>query len=208
MPRRPLPVLAALLSVALASPALAGEELTPEKVGAIQYDEEKALGKVDQQHGNKSVVDMSPEERHEVIEEKQAAKREVVEKHGVEMKDYVIRSSKMTTDEQQKVQETKQALKEKDEAEQKAAEQKAAEEKARKEQEEAPHDVVIRRGYGEDEPVDVSDEDEYDTGSDMLVDNPDGDASAPPAEEAATAKPPPAKKAGAAKASHSRKKPR
>ncbi len=151
---RPLPLLTSLAALWLAAPAH-GEDLTPDRLATIQHDEQKAMDKVSKEHGNRTPFEMSPEERREVMEKQAAAKQQVLRKHGVELKDYVVRSSKLSREDRAEVESRRKALKEQDEA---SARQQAQADK----KEEAPREVIIRVGLGEEDPVDVSDTDDYD----------------------------------------------
>ncbi|HLL55870.1 MAG TPA: hypothetical protein VK447_20070, partial [Myxococcaceae bacterium] len=77
-------------------------------------------------------------------------------------KDYVMRSSRLSREERAQVDAQRKALKEKDEAAARAAAAPKVEEDT------APREVIIRVGLGEEDPVDITDTDDYD---------------APPAEE-------------------------
>src|SRR4051794_3187349 len=105
MPRL-LPSFAAIAALGLATPALA-EELTPKKLAAVQHDEEKALEKVNKAHGDRKPSEMSPEERRDVMREQADAKREVLEKNNVDLKEYVTRGSRLSREEKAEVEATK-----------------------------------------------------------------------------------------------------
>jgi len=159
---RPRSVLAAL-ALFLGPSAFAAEpELTPERLAAIQHDEEKALARIQKEHGDKQPAQMSSDERREVIREEQAAKREVLAKHEVDAKAYVVRSSKLSREEQAQVAQARQALEEKDEAE---AREQAAKAPPPPEPP-ANQEVIIRKGLGEEDPVDVLDSDDFDSAPD------------------------------------------
>ena len=140
MPRL-LPSFAAIAALGLATPAPA-DELSPEKLAAIQHDEEKALAKVGKAHGDRKPAEMSPEERREVMGEEQAAKHEVLEKHDVGVKEYVTRGARLSREEKAQVETAKKAIQAREEADQRAAAEKKPEEPPA-----TAKEVIIRREW-------------------------------------------------------------
>lgn len=88
---RHLPLLAVLASFAVH----AGEDLTPQNVAKIQNETAKAQAEIDKKYGNKKNSELSADERRSMQKEKAAAEREVLEKHGTDVKSFSRASSKM-----------------------------------------------------------------------------------------------------------------
>jgi hypothetical protein len=148
---RPLFVLPPLL--ALLSTAAAAEDLTPERLAEIQRDEQKAIEKVNAAHGNKKPSEMDNEERRQVAQEQQSATQKVLDQHGVTPKAYARSSSAMSREEREQVEDAKRQLATKEEQERLAKEKAEARPKS-------DRPLVIKRGYGDDQPVNVDDIDE------------------------------------------------
>ncbi|MBS1152621.1 MAG: hypothetical protein H6Q89_4319 [Myxococcaceae bacterium] len=72
------------------------EDLTPEKRAKLQRDQQKAAEAVEKKYGNKKASELSSEERKSLMKEKAAAEREVLEKAGVDPKEYARSQSKMS----------------------------------------------------------------------------------------------------------------
>jgi hypothetical protein len=115
-----------VLASLVAALVVHAEDLTPEKRAKLQRDQQKASEAVDKKYGNKKPSELSSEERKSLMQEKQAAEREVLEKAGVDPKAYARSGSKMSreekanTDAASKDLEVKEAAAEKDAAAKKA----------------------------------------------------------------------------------------
>ncbi len=178
----PLPRTLAALALAFALPASA--ELSPADLAAIQRDQQKATDAVAKQHGNKQPSEMTNEERAAAIHEEQAALQDVLEKHGVDAKEYARRMATLSLEERQQVEQAVKALEEKEKAE---AAAKACQEA--KGEECPPAEPEISRGLGDEDPV-VVDEDPDEPTVENLAGAPDQGASTA---DSAPAPAPPAK---------------
>jgi hypothetical protein len=126
------------------SPTVAlAAELTPERVAEIKRDEQKALDKVNESHGNKKYSQMSNAERRQVAKEQEAATKEVLAKHGVDAKEYARYSAKLSRDDQGRVKTAEKAIETRE-----AKEKADRDTKAKSEQDKG---VVIEHGI----PVDL-----------------------------------------------------
>lgn len=90
-----------LLTLASLLTALAvhAEDLTPERRAQLQRDQQKAGEAVEKKYGNKKSSELSADERRSLMTEKAAAERGVLEKAGVEPKDFARSGMKMGRDE-------------------------------------------------------------------------------------------------------------
>src|SRR5687767_1483199 len=73
--------------------------LTPERLAAIQHEEQEALAKVAKAHGDKPPAQMDREERRVFLREQQQAQQAVLQKHKVNPKDFARASSTLSRDE-------------------------------------------------------------------------------------------------------------
>lgn len=121
-----------LLAAALVVPfAVRAEPPSPEDLAKIQYEQEKAAADVEKKYGDKKPSELSPEERRAMIKERAAAEREVLDKHGVDPKEYARAQAKQSVDDR--------------------ARQRAAAEKLKKDGDAKPaqkkDEVIIERGH-------------------------------------------------------------
>lgn len=137
------------VTVALAS-AAAAEDLTPERLAALERDERAALDQVDAAHGRRPPREMPAEERAEMIRQQQDASRAVFERHGVDPKEYAVRAARLTPEERDRVDAEKKRL-DRAEAERLAREAAAQAEPPAP----APEDVEVIRGINEANPVEL-----------------------------------------------------
>jgi hypothetical protein len=136
-----------LAGLTLALPAFADDDLNPEKAAKIDRDTEKALKAVDKKYGNKKSSELSSDERRQVIQERAAAEREVLEKHNVDAKAYTKYTSRQTKDERAATKQAGEAL----DAKEKAAEADKAKEREAANQ---PKEITIQRGgAGNKDPI-------------------------------------------------------
>src|SRR5687767_13649356 len=138
-----------LAALSLALPALADDELNPEKAAKIQRDTDKALKAVDKKYGDKKSSELSSDERKAIIHERAAAEREVLDKHSVDAKTFTKYTSKQTKDERAATKQAGEAL----EAKEKAAEAEKAEKAG------GPKEITIQRGGGENNPIVMEEKD-------------------------------------------------
>lgn len=140
----------ALLVLAAASAAAAEEELTLEQLAAMEREEQAAIDRVSAAHGNQPPHELSLEERAEIAHQQQEASREVFEKYGVDPKEYVGRTARLTPEEIDRVNAEKKRLDE-EEKERLAREAAARADPPAP----APEDVEVVRGINEAKPVEV-----------------------------------------------------
>ena len=129
----------------LAAPALADDDLSPDKVAKIEHEKSQALEAVDKKYGNKKSSDLTSDERREVIRERSAAEKDVLEKNDVKAAEYVRYTSKMNVDDRAA---TRAAASKLDEKEKAAATAKEKEKAAA-----GPKEIPIQRGFNENNPV-------------------------------------------------------
>ncbi len=137
-----------LAAFLLSFAARAGDELTPEKMGQIDHEQQKASDEIDKKHGGKKPSEMSQDERREIIREKAAAEQAVLDKHGVDKKDYTRASAKMGRDDYAAAKSASKALEKKEADAQKAGG--------------GQKEIVIERGNGGNEVSDVNEAQEAD----------------------------------------------
>lgn len=139
MSRRPL-LLTLCLWAAVPGSARA-EDLTSEQIARIRRDEQAALARVNEAHGNKKSSELSNAERKQIILEQRAASQKVMDAHGVSGKDYARQTARMSPTQNAEV----------------AAAQKGLE--AREKVPAGPgkspdaEDISVQHGFNEDNPV-------------------------------------------------------
>jgi hypothetical protein len=151
MPRSTLsaiPVLALLSGGALA------DDLPLEKLAEIQRDERKAVEQVNAAHGNKKPSEMSGEERRQLIQEQQSASQKVLNDHGVTAKDYARSSAALSREDRARLEQTRRQLEDRDNEDARQAKERTGQSAG------AEQPIVIKRGLGDEQPVDVDDVDE------------------------------------------------
>ncbi len=139
-----LSLLAALCC--LSAPAFADDDLTPEKAAKIDHETNKALDAVDKKYGNRKSSELSSDERREVIRERAAAEREVLEKNDTKPADYVRYTGKMNREDRAATKAAGAKIEEKEKA-------AAAEKEKEKEKAAGPKEIPIQRGFNDDHPV-------------------------------------------------------
>ena len=108
---RPL-LLASMLAALLAH----AEDMPPEKRAALAHDQQKASDAVDKKYGNKKPSELSADERKSMMKEKAGAQREVLEKAGVDPKEFARSGSKLGREEKASTDAAGKALDAKDAA--------------------------------------------------------------------------------------------
>lgn len=126
----------------LCAPALAGD-LDPETVAKIRRDQKAAEKKIAEAYGNRKPSELSNQERREVAQKRAAAEQQVLEKHGVETKDYVRYTTRMDNDERAAA----------DAAEKKLDAEAKAKKAAEAEKAKGDGEVEVQRGFDERNPV-------------------------------------------------------
>lgn len=130
------------------APALAEDDLTPEKAAKIERDQTKALEAVDKKYGNKKSSELSNDERREAIRDRAAAEREVLEKNDVSAKAYTQYTSKMSVEDRAATKAAGARLEEKEKA---AASREKEKEKGKAAG--GPREIPIQRGFNDNSPV-------------------------------------------------------
>lgn len=101
------------LVVVLLSVTAFADPPTAEQMAKIQHDVEKAQAESDKKYQGK---ELSPEDRKQQIKDRAAAENGVLEKAGVDRKDYARASAKLSKDDRAAVESEKQKLDKKDKA--------------------------------------------------------------------------------------------
>jgi hypothetical protein len=136
-----------LLPTLIALVALGSEPIPPDKAAQIEVDYAKEQAKVDEKFGNRKLSEMSQEERRELTRERAAAEQRVLDKHGVDAKQWA--REQMKRDRTQYA-DMKQRVKER-EAQEKAAKEAAAAAARKAAGENA--EIPVQRGINEQNPV-------------------------------------------------------
>ena len=126
-----------------AAPALADDDLTPEKAAKIDREQTKALEAVDKKYGNKKSSELSSEERREAIRDRSAAEKEVLEKNNVSARDYTRYTGHMTREDREATKAAAARLEEKEKAAEKEKEKPAG----------GPKEITVQRGFNDNNPV-------------------------------------------------------
>lgn len=91
--------LLALATLCAAATAFAGDDLSPDQRAKLLNDQKKAGAAVEKKYGNKKPSELSPDERRSLAKEKADAEKEVLEKAGVDPKEFARSTMKMGRDE-------------------------------------------------------------------------------------------------------------
>ncbi len=132
-----------LAALTFALPAFA-DDLNPEKAALIERDTDKALKAVDKKYGNKKSSELSKDERKQVVEERAAAERSVLEKHNVEPKAFLSYTARQSREERAATKQAGEALE---------AKEKAAEAQKAKDEAVGPKEITIQRGGAGRDPI-------------------------------------------------------
>jgi hypothetical protein len=130
-----------LISLCLA--LVADEPMAPEKAAAIEHAQVKAQAEVDAKYGNKKATELSPDERKQRAKDLAAADKAVLDKNGVDPKQWARESLRKDRDQYAQGKQLRKDLEEKE---------KAADAKAKAEAN-APKEIVVQRGVSEENPV-------------------------------------------------------
>lgn len=128
--------------VTLCLALVADEPIAPEKAAAVERAQAKAQAEVAAKYGNKKSSELTQDERRQMVKDQAEADKAVLEKLGVDPKQWARESMKRDRDQYAK---NKALVKEQDEKE------KAEEE--RKKADASKKDVEVQRGINEDNPV-------------------------------------------------------
>jgi hypothetical protein len=137
-------------ALCLSAPALA-EEVPPEKVAEVRHKQNQAEKKIEAKYGNKKPQEMSRDEFSAMQTEKSKARAEVLDKAGVNPKDFDRSAIKQNKADRAETEARIKELEKKDAAE---AEAKAKAEAAKKEGGDGAN-IPIQRGFNEDHPVEL-----------------------------------------------------
>src|SRR5262245_29293657 len=129
-----------VLAIAL---LLTADDLTPDKAAKVQRDREKAMDAISKKYGNKKSSELSSDERREMIREQRAAENDVLEKNGVDPKEFARYEARMSLSDRAATKQAKDDLDKKEEAEKKAAADKAK----------GDQPVQVQRGFSDSNPV-------------------------------------------------------
>lgn len=129
------------IAVAICVALGADEGFSPEKAATIAHEQQKAAAAVGAKFGNRKPTELSAEERQAYAKERAAAERQVLDQHGVTLKEWTRGQAKRSREEVTQQQAVQRQLVEKDKA---AAAAAANAPKA---------DVQVQRGFSEDRPV-------------------------------------------------------
>lgn len=129
--------------VTLCLALVADEPLTPDKAAVIERQQQKAQAEVSAKYGNKKPTELSREERKALDQDLANADKKVLEKNGVDPKQWARESLKRDRNEYAQTKAKVKELEEKD---------KALEEKQKAEAN-APREITVQRGVSDENPV-------------------------------------------------------
>lgn len=121
----------------------ADEPITPDQAAGIERQQQKAQAEVSAKYGNKKPTELSREERKALDQDLANADKKVLEKNGVDPKQWARESLKRDRTEYAETKAKVKALEEKD---------KALEEK-KKAEANAPKEITVQRGVSDENPV-------------------------------------------------------
>jgi hypothetical protein len=125
-------------------PALADDDLTPDKAAKIERDKSKAMDAIDKKYGNKKPNELSSDERKAIAQERSAAEHQALEKNGSSEKAYTRYQSKMSKEERAASKNAGEKLE---------ANEKAADAQAKEKAKGGPKEITIQRGFSDTNPV-------------------------------------------------------
>lgn len=126
--------------------ALAADDLSPEKAAKVQKDRDKAMSDVAKKYGNKKSSELSQDERREMIRDQRAAETAVLDKNGVDPKEFARYEAKMSLNDRAATKAERERLDRKEQDDKKTADQQSA-----------PKEIQIQRGFNENNPVMLED---------------------------------------------------
>lgn len=89
------------------------EDVSVDQLAKIQAEQDAAMKKIAEQHGNRSLGQMDNSERKQLFEEQNAATRDVLQSNGVSAKDYTRAKAKLGREDRAAVDAQAQHLSEK-----------------------------------------------------------------------------------------------
>ena len=120
---------------------MADEPIAPEKAAGIERQQQKAQAEVTAKYGNKKPTELSREERGQMAKDLASADKAVLEKAGVDPKQWARESLKKDREGYAKNKEMVKGLEEKEKADEAAKKV------------EGPKEITVQRGVSEDNPV-------------------------------------------------------
>lgn len=135
----------ALSLVTLCLALMADEPIAPEKAAGIERLQQKAQAEVTAKYGNKKPTELSREERGQMAKDLATADKAVLEKAGVDPKQWARESLKKDREGYAKNKEMVKGLEE----------QEKADEAAKKA--ESPKEITVQRGVSDNNPVTLDD---------------------------------------------------
>jgi len=130
----------ALLALSLSPVALAGD-ISPDTAAKVTRERTKALEEVNQKYGNKKSSELSSEERRQMIKDQAEAVAKVLDKNGVDAKDFAHYEAKASKEDRAAAAASGKAMDQKE-----ADDKKAADEKKKAKSVETSNGVIIERG--------------------------------------------------------------
>jgi hypothetical protein len=131
------------LSLVIVTLILSADEVPPDKAAAIELQQQKAQAEVSAKYGNKKLSELSQDERRQMVRDSVEADKKVLEKNGVDAKDWQRQQMKKDRAEYA---EGKQRVKD-------LAEKEKAEEEKKKAEAGKSDEVQIQRGITDSTPV-------------------------------------------------------
>jgi hypothetical protein len=128
-----------------ASFAARAEELSPETVANVRREQKAADEKVEKAHGNKPHSEMSSDERRQYMDEQRQARMEVLQKRGLDDKEYSRYEARLTKDQRAQTKSEDERLSAKEKKDEEEKKHPAKKEEA----------IPIQRGFGNSRPVEL-----------------------------------------------------
>lgn len=136
------PMLRSLSLLALLStPAALAGDVSPQTAAKVTRERAKALEEVNQKYGNKKSSELSSDERRQMIRDQAEAVAKVLEKNGVDAKDFAHYEARASKEDRAAAAASGKALDQRE-----ADDKKAADEKKKGKAAETSNGVVIERG--------------------------------------------------------------
>ena len=129
--------------VALCLSLVADEPMAPEKSAGIEREQQKAQAEVNAKYGNKKPTELSRDERSQLAKDLANADKAVLDKNGVDPKQWARDSIKKDRNEYAKGKALVKGLEEKEKADAKKKADAANE----------PKEITVQRGVSEENPV-------------------------------------------------------
>lgn len=124
--------------------ALGAEPIPPDKAAQVERDQQKAQKAVDAKYGNKKLTELSQDERRQLTKDRAEAEAQVLDKHGLDAKQWARESLKKDRAQYAEGKERVKALLEKEKAEAEAAE---------KAKQAGTGEVQVQKGFSDENPV-------------------------------------------------------